>query len=1660
MAKQKYSPNPIPNIKADWAQDEQDIEKRPYSGQAVQDFVKDEFDKKLDTRFQVIDNANNRKLIFTSQEDMDLYYLDPTLVDYSRVGIFPIPSPYTAVISLLSPSNVSIVKGTTGNYINFKVNVLNEAGLPSGDDIICIYTFTNEGVKTTYTQKYSDGDEINFLIDKYLKDGENKITIAITGVNTLAATTQLVTYKQYDLSISSSFDISKLVTGENGLQIPYHVKAGTTKYVEWFIDGVKQSGYDPIDRADVSATKTFYNEFTNGKHTCQFRFYILIDNDTKFYSNTVYLEFVYKAVASKTILIKTDLAPGTIVLDKPTLEVVQYETLSLEYAVYDPQFRDNIAVFKDDTLTIASKNISTNRLDTFEYTPSTYGESILTISCGEDATYQTSLIKTKSNLGIQKAEDFVFELSAKGRSNTDIDKDTWEYVSKDVTVAATFNGKHSWDGKACILSDGGTMELNYSPFIKNVTSTGLTIEIDFETDNLKDDNAVVAYCQDSNDSAGYKITATNAEIKSRGKATSSTKYKPRERMKLAFFITKERNADYVRYVYSSIDGKLCFPDRYAEGDTFVCNSRMKFGNAEGNATIKIYSIRVYNKCLDYDQEWQNVAIESDDVRAEIAKNDVLTNDGRISYDKVKNLMPCLLITMPNIEDYWATQSKSENFTGDAIYTHPTDPSKNFTISNAIYRKQGTSSLSYPRPNVRLYSNKENAQMFDYEGNPVVKGLYSFKDKAQPVNIWTFKADFMESSMSHNTGIARLWNDIFYKVQIDNKYVCRTKAQQAAIDNNYQYDVRTAIDGFPCCIFYRHNEQDSISYMGQYNFNNDKSTAAVFGFENIPGYDNTYTQCWELLKEDGMCCFQDIANFESQWSTYFEGRYPDGGKDTTLLKPFVQWVNSTENDFDKWKLEKADHIDEYKMAGYYIYTIYHAAVDQIAKNAMLTTEDGVHWFFILYDNDTTNGLNNQGFLKFLYNITRQTEEIDTETGYKYAYQGHDSILFNNFEKDNVDEFDETGKCIYKSFMSIVRELAAAMFSVGLSYNKIIDTLINEQANAWGARLINANAIFKYFDSTGYLYACQGTREAHLKYFMSKRIELYESLWVLGDYNSRAISAVINGSSDDSGFTLEAGKQLNYGYKFNNTVKQSGVSLDLGESYKFVTGNVRSGDIMYILGSTAIKSLDMSDYAASIKTINIEKCYDDANGSELKKLILGREGISNNQLVTIASLNKGIYLEELDIQGFQSIKLLEGLETLANLHKFNASRSGLTSFIPSTGVLLNQVYLPANIQIFNLTDATVANLDWEITESLHTLVINNTTFTGTVNSKSIVLNWINAIENSDYTDTLFANAKIDVDNIDWSLTTEQALKLKRFGTNEYRGTIYITDMNYSNYKLLVEAFGENCFSAENSFKFDADAAAYIEGPTVVTGGDEGKYIGVAFPISITNKKKFNIFVNGVKQDTTIEESTGKVVTIYDNIKLYEESGEFITTPKSSPVEVMIKLSTTTGEEAFVNLLIQKVSRATDCNIVGPEYTLEPGEFEFTINYLPTDFTKKITNLIITNKEESHSYISVNIEDTEELNKFKLNVSSLPMSGSIETFVLQASDDKGICISNKEFTFELRRVPIDTININGDTLLNTKESTKDYTFSFLPEIHNINVSSMNVEIVKIEDGDTRNS
>lgn len=341
--------------------------------------------------------------------------------------------------------------------------------------------------------------------------------------------------------------------------------------------------------------------------------------------------------------------------------------------------------------------------------------------------------------------------------------------------------------------------------------------------------------------------------------------------------------------------------------------------ASAEAEISLKAIRIYDLALTSDNILNNYILYRDSVVEMMNvydRNDVY-EDGTVTFspDKMMGRLPVMIVTgdIPILEN---TSDKDTQIVVDIEYHNLQDSSKSFTMKNAAMRPQGTSSMGYPKKNFRIYTQKvANTILYDANGKEVADKLYSFKEGAQPVACWCLKADYAESSGTHNTGIARLWNNALFNAQIDGEYKLRTEAQKAAVESKYPYDVRTTIDGFPILLFYRQTANDNPIFIGKYNFNNDKSTESVFGFTGIPNFDNSKMQCWEILNNgNALALFTSTDGFDEAWSEAFESRYPDTKTPYTGdLKAFCEWMTNVSQ--ENFVTEKWEHLDVYKMAAY-------------------------------------------------------------------------------------------------------------------------------------------------------------------------------------------------------------------------------------------------------------------------------------------------------------------------------------------------------------------------------------------------------------------------------------------------------------------------------------------------------------------------------------------------------------------------------------------------------------------------------------------------------------------------------------------------------------------------------------------------------------------------
>lgn len=1460
------------------------------------------------------DKQNKKYLVFANEDSKEAYLSDTNREDL-LIGIIDAGTSsednHTAIINLESAMYNTIALGAVGNYIDFSFLINNKSGMPTGEPVVCTYTFRKGSTRQTVVEQYAAGKVVHFNIDKYLSEGTNQITISIQGLTSMATTSVGVTYQVVELSLQCNYDIAQvfnLSSESKTLAAEFSISGYGTKTLEWYLDGEKLP-FDSItdEVVNESATRTKYIELANlqeGVHNLQVRAYTTVDGEI-FYSDTEYREvIVYNGVSNLPVVAIAMSVPSQygIISSKRLYSMQQYVSYDLNFATYNPKASTTeVTVKLGDVIqgSVVSENGVANTMTIF---PTTIGSTDINFVIGETSHVLGTEIAQSSIKISEITNALQLDFKAQGKSNNSTDKDIWQYGEyKGTFTGFNWNNTSGWVGNALHINAGAEFSVDLAPLSGNPSTLGKTIEIEFASTNVNDDNAVLLDLRDA-DGAGILITASNVKLTSRAGVEIETSYKDNEFIRVAFVINKTSGVTNKCMSFIYVNGVVSRGCAWVASDRYTSNALLKF-TGTSDAEMLLKSLRIYNMALTNDQVLNNFNLYRDTVAEMIEvyeRNDVyVENSSTFDYEKMAGRLPVMIVTgdIPTLE---SASDKDTQITVDIEYYNLQDQSRSFTMKNAAMRPQGTSSMGYPKKNFRIYTEKrDDTVLYDASGFPVASKKYAFKKGAQPVNCWCLKADYAESSGTHNTGIARLWNKVLVDAKIDDEYPLRTNAQKAALAAAYQYDVRTTIDGFPILMFYRLTENSPLVFIGKYNFNNDKSTESVFGFCDIPNFDNSKMQCWEVLNNgNALALFTSVANFDAGWSEAFESRYPDTKTPSTEdLRLFCNWM--TKVTAANFAVQKWAHLDVYKVAAYYIYLMRFGAVDQTVKNSMLTSEDGEHFYFINYDNDTINGLINTGHLVAPWNTVRTTLGADGEP----YYAGKDSRLWNMLEAD-------------EEFMTIVRKVDEALYVAGLRYDEVIKMFDEEQAGKWVEKVYNQDAQYKYISpytekGVNNLFMLQGNRSQHRKYWLARRFAYFDSLFVSGAYKAHAIELkCIDNTPEGQKFTITAGTDMDYGYGINNIARVSNIALNEDDQYTFTTEEtVNRGDPIRIYAAPNIKGLDLSAMTDCLAVVTLDNVYDTSLGTKFKELILGNSVKENTAVESISGLTRAEKLEYLDVRNMKGLTSLD-LTNQKNITYVDATGSNIANIEFAKGASLQTLKLSTAMQTLKLEQLPyLKNLSSENNfMTLRTIIIKNCQHLQT--NFQMIYDWRMS------TQLGAENLELEMAGIQWQNVNPDALiSLGALGSLSLKGKIHTTAATQEQIDALTNIFGVECFDKGNDLQIVVPEGLFIGGANEVRGSETIDLTAVIFaenPGTVTWSIK-----SGSGASIKSSEGLSCVISVTESTS----DREIVVQAKHVPSGA--------GEVTYATKTIKvlKVIRATGGSIIGPSNIGSSGEFTFT-------------------------------------------------------------------------------------------------------------------------------------
>ena len=1165
-----------------------------------------------------------------------------------------------------------------------------ENDIPTGNG-----TFTlsvGGAVKTSY--ELTQGEH-TINIGKYISAGTNKVLVEIGDIYGNA---RLISYtiNAVSISISSYFDGTLAYTGD--ISFSYIPVGAVNKKVHFVVDGTEiGTRVVAVSGREVSYTIPAQS---HGSHTFEVYFTASIDGQTVESNHLFYDLICYEEGNAAPII--------SVPFNTPSVK--QYSSVAIPYIVYTPNIITSVVELKDGTTTMATLTVDRTQ-QIWSYKALNDGTENLSIVCG-DTTKPVSFTVTTNEIDVNaETENLELYLSSAGRSNNEDNPLEWSSGA----VSAQFTGfnltSDGWkldDDKNTVLRVAGDARV-YIPFNifgSDFRTTGKTVEIEFATRDVLNYDSVILSSWSGD--RGIQITAQKAMLKSE-QSEIFTQYKENETVRIAF--TVEKKAEN-RLLAIYINGIMSGVVQYPSDDDFAQSDPVGISIGSNYCTTDIYCIRVYSNNLSRYQILDNWIADTQNIETLIERydrNNIFDDYGNIVTAKIPSYLPYMVLNVSKYADL--PQSKGDKKTVSGVYIDPLHPERGFSFTGAEIDVQGTSSQYYSRKNYKI----------KFKGGFVVDDktipTYKLRDTSMPTNEFTYKADVASSEGANNVELAKLYDD-----------TCPVKTPPQQADGR----VRQGIEGYPMLMFY--GEGNDLTFLGKYNFNNDKGTGEVFGFKSGD-------ESWEILQNNTEMVIWKDDNFTGDaWKTSFEARYPEDSTNTTNLAAFSTWLKSTDTTAVDTEEEKAARIAKFKaefadwcnvdaMLFNYIFTEMFLMVDNRAKNAFPTRYDADgKWLILPYDYDTAIGINNEGELKFGYEL----EDTDLVNG-NNVYNGQDSVLYVNMRLAFADEI----MAMYKTLRT------GDIFS----YEEI-EKRFEEHQSAWGEAVFNEDARFKYIDplvnegNSTYLPMLQGSKAEQRKWWLYNRFRYLDSKYNAGDTLEDYIMLRSYAVAD---IEVTPYADIYATAKFDSALVQKralrGGSVTLENPLsggRDAVISIYSASQLSSIGDLSGLKAGMADFSKAVKLSNLK--VGDAS-----------EGYDNPNLTSLTIGNLAL-LRTLDVRNCSALTQavdVSGCTNIENVYFDGTATTGVT--LPNGGIL-KVLHLPStvtNLTILNqkqLTDFTMPSF-----ANVSTLRIENTPI---VDTRSI----INQIQ---------ANSRVRLVGVDWTASNASEILALMDKLDTFRG-----------------------------------------------------------------------------------------------------------------------------------------------------------------------------------------------------------------------------------------------------------------------------------------------------
>lgn len=912
----KISQNSIPDINADWGRDESNG--LPYSGQAVQNFIKNQLQSKAGKAFFFNANDGNSLYSFESNETYEQWLAEGGSSD-SELILFKTPFTFAGemrrltIDNRLDTQNPFFTTNKKSAIIRFgytsQYKGITESQWTDFDENAFVTIEVDKGFKGEYTKivegtRLLNGKDFEVDVYQHIEIGENKVRVTVVGETTETKGTliysvtltsmymlpsvsgvnwhlPLVEGNQFSLG---TFNIGGTVNKTVKVRVTYNNPSGAITYTDY----EQNIGSNIYVNTPYSFAIDLRNKFpkdelgTSITGVCKTEIWVESGNASTDHL-TYYLMFVADSERSTAKL--------ACINEIQTIKNGSTSRL-FDYAVYDGSSgitrvdvkigHDNDELYSD-TLSAATQTkhqfIAEINKDS---ELATFDLNVIINVVGGEAMFANIPVDNSASYPAMAGYNFYF--NASNRNNGESNKNILNEATKQ-RIPSTFENISWVDGLDGYTTDESGVkglripakckgEISVYPFA-SLSNLGLTIEMQYRVSNAADSDEPIISISDTRDKDSYiantfkgliiaptKIVVNKANSSNTLDAQSYNT-KDNEIVHIVLVVVPSYKG-YGRLAQLYVNGSKKVTFEYEQNNDFLLTtSKLILGS--NTADLTLYKMRVYPQGFTWEGAFKNY-VNSYPVFEEKSLiwegvNNIVTESYDIDYNKVVEARLNHMVVEMLTDDGLIPSNVTGVQEGDSnVY---------IKIYNAIDGECDSAFKQFFNIGSDGYVIKN--ETIEGQGTTAMTyARWNFRWKmgdAHGKRRITAKKNVASAMQSHKMGATRMFNDVMMWL-IDNNKSLSNETIFPSIGENDIVAKRVAVYQYPVFGFQKSIDEEGnekYDFIGLYTIGPDKGDKKTFGFNDDEN----------LVHLEG--ADHDIASvgFEYPWTKMSVGQNADG-----------------------------------------------------------------------------------------------------------------------------------------------------------------------------------------------------------------------------------------------------------------------------------------------------------------------------------------------------------------------------------------------------------------------------------------------------------------------------------------------------------------------------------------------------------------------------------------------------------------------------------------------------------------------------------------------------------------------------------------------------------------------------------------------------------------